>query len=341
MKTVTAILLSYNCADFAADALRSALAQDCEPMELIVSDDASDDSTFDILREEVERYRGPHEVKLRRRTTNSGSNSAHLNDVFPLASGHVMVSFDGDDISEVSRVRRIVDAFAGDPNVQAVYSGCSLIDEAGRPLGRGKVPHPPADADAREWFARVDAYAAGSTLAVRRTVIDSFGPLDPDIHEDIVLPFRASLMGKVEFIDELLVRYRRRSGSLTADYAQFESVENYRARMLKGIEKARRHLECRVADLQTATKLLPQRVDELARLRKVVFASMADAESTAELVSPSLPTRVRALVRLVRSGAYREDFAQNLCLTFAPRSYLRYKRHTLSGFSKGVTNGQT
>ena len=338
---VSAILLSHNCAEFVAEAVRSALDQDCEPMELIVSDDASDDHTFDILKREVESYHGPHRIHLRRRSTTSGSKSAHLNDVFPRASGHVLVSFDGDDISEPSRVRKIANAFRRNPSVQAVYSSYLLIDETSRPLGRGKVLHPPSEVNARVWFAKVDAYAAGTTLAVRRGVIDSFGALDPDIHEDIVLPFRASLLGEVEYIDEMLVRARRRPGSLTANLERFESVENYRARMLDGIEQARRHLDCRLADLRAATGSMPERGREFEALREVVFASMTDAESTAELSSPSLPTRVRALFRLLRSGAYREDLAQNLCLTFAPTSYLRYKRRMLGGVRKRVTAGRS
>jgi hypothetical protein len=84
---------------------------------------------------------------------------------------------------------------------------------------------------------------------------------------------------------------------------------------------------------------MPDRDREFEALRKVVIASMVDAESTAELVSPSLPTRVRAFLRLVRSGIYREDLGQNFCLAFAPSSYLRYKRRMLGGGRKRPTGG--
>lgn len=336
---VSAILLSYDCAEYIAEALRSALAQDYQPMELIVSDDASSDETFSVLERELAGYEGPHRVELRRRTTTSGSKSAHMNDVLGSTSGEIILTFDGDDVYHPSRVRKIAAAFEADPTVRAVFSSYGLIDDKGARIGRGKVPHPGPGDDVATWFARVDAYASGTTLAVRREVIETFGPLDPDIHEDITLPFRASLLGGVTFLDEELVQARRHAASLTANIDQFDSVENYRARMRKGIEKARRHLDLRLADLKRAQELMPQRKDEFDRLREVARASMTDAEATSDLVSRSSWVRVRALLRLLVSGAYREDLTQNLCLTFAPGSYLRYKRNKLGRGRAAVRQG--
>ena len=326
---VSAILLSHNCERVIADALRSVLAQDCEPMEIIVSDDASTDGTFAVIQRESEQYAGPHRVVLRRRDSNAGSKSAHLNDVFPLASGRYLVSFDGDDVSDPKRVSSILEAFQADDAVTAVYSGYSLMDPAGRPLGRGKVQHPPPGADAARWFARVDAYASGATLAVRRDVVDVFGPLAPKIHEDVVLPFRASLVGKVRYLDEDLVRVRRWQGSFTADADRFISMDRYRARMLQGIGQARRQLDSRLADLRKAAELERIEPETREELERIARASMADAAATADLVSPSFLVRLRCLARLARSGAYRQELPQNALLTFAPRAYLGYKRRKL------------
>lgn len=326
---VSAILLSHNCAGFIAEALRSVLGQEGEPMEVVVSDDASEDETFEVLQRELGTYPGPHRVILRRREANSGSKSAHLNDVFPLASGRILVSFDGDDIAEARRVRTILDAFRRDAGISAVYSGYALMDEAGRAQGRGRVLHAPPGVDASRWFARVDAFASGATLAVRRDVVEAFGPLDPRIHEDVVLPFRASLLGEVRYIDDDLVRVRRWRGSLTADTERFTSIERYRARMLRGIAQARRQLDSRLEDLRQAEQLGLKPGTDLAVLARIAHDSMADAEATAGLVSPSFFERLRCLERLVRSGAYRQELLQNGALVLAPGTYLRYKRRRL------------
>jgi glycosyltransferase involved in cell wall biosynthesis len=330
MPSVSAILLCYNCEAFIAEAVRSVFAQDYgEPIEILISDDASTDDTFDRVRREVAHYRGPHRVRLNRQSTNSGSKSAHLNDVFPLASGDVLISFDGDDISENSRVRKIVNKFSADPRVQAVYSSFSLIDRFGRARGGVAVPHPPASVNTSAWFARVDAYAAGTTLAIRRAVVEKFARLKPEINEDIVLPFRASLLGEVAFIAEPLVRARRHAASLTADLDQFTSMKAYRARMHLGIERARRNVQSRLADIQAAEAMQPSRTADFTALRSIVHDSLAKAEMTAPLMGPSLAGRLSALFQLVRSAAYQEELVQHTCIALAPETYLRYKRFAL------------
>ena len=326
---VSAILLCYNCENFIGKALQSALDQECPPMQLIVSDDASTDGTVEVVRDMLAAYKGPHQVEFYQRSSNSGSKSAHLNSVFPLATGELIVSFDGDDISEPIRVRRIMDAFATNPDAYAVYSSFSLIDDAGQLRSAGNVPHPRKGEQASTWFARVDSYAAGTTLAIRREVVEKFGTLEPGINEDIVLPFRASLLGDVVYIEEELVKARRHGESLTADLGRFESLARYRERIELGIERAREHKVSRFADIRTAATLMPERISELRLLESAVHDSVTMAESSAGLVSKSLLTRLTALLHLWKTDAYPEERSRQVFLAFAPRLYLRYKRHTL------------
>jgi glycosyltransferase involved in cell wall biosynthesis len=327
MPSVSAILLCYNCETLVADAVRSLLAQDyAGPVEVVVSDDASTDRTYEVACRELAHCRSSWQVRTFRRQANTGSKSAHLNAVFPETTGDILVSFDADDVAEPMRIRRIVEAFSSGASTQAVFSALSLMDPEGRPLGPGRIPFPSSRSDTRRWFARVDAYAAGSTLAVRRSVVDSFGPLDPDVPEDVVLPFRASLLGEVVYLDERLVRYRRHAASLTANFERFESLAAYRKRMLEGIERARRNRETRLADLHRARQLMPGRTDEFALLERIVEESMDDAALTADLVSPSFRKRSSALLQLIRRGAYRDEWLLNAALALAPETYLRYKR---------------
>ena len=83
---VSAIFLCYNCEAFVADALRSVLCQDCDPIEIIVSDDASEDGTFEAVESVLEDYRGPHRVQLRRRSTTSGCLPVRLIRRFPTST---------------------------------------------------------------------------------------------------------------------------------------------------------------------------------------------------------------------------------------------------------------
>jgi hypothetical protein len=96
--------------------------------------------------------------------------------------------------------------------------------------------------------------------------------------------------------------------------------------MLEGIEKARHQLTSRLSDLDRATELHPARRSEFDRLRQVATDSLDEAESTAELVAPRLLTRLRALTKLLASGAYPEDRLPHAMLALAPDLYLRRKR---------------
>jgi glycosyltransferase involved in cell wall biosynthesis len=324
---VSIVLLTYNCQDFVAEAVRSALHQEhAVPVEILISDDASTDATFESARAEVARTPTRHHVQVLRQASNSGSKSAHLNHVLSLVRGEIIISFDGDDVSEPFRVARIVDEFRKSPDIQAVYSGMALIDEAGRSLGRGKVPHPRPGQPSREWFARVDAYAAGGTLAFRQRVVQAFGPLDPEVHEDIVLPFRASLLGETAFVPDILVNARRHAASLTADMDRFASLAAFRNRMELGVDRARRNLLTRLTDLAAAQALMPGRAAELDRLREILADSLATAELSRGLYSPLFHERARTLLLLAFRGAYREHLLQHMVLVFAPERYLRYKR---------------
>lgn len=120
-------------------------------------------ATFAVIQREIDRYAGPHHVILRRGDSNSGGKSAHLNDVFPLASGRYLVSFDGDDVSDPNRVGRILAAFREDDSVTAVYSGYALMDQAGRYSTRRRVPTPLAGSRASMPMPRAPRWQCGAT----------------------------------------------------------------------------------------------------------------------------------------------------------------------------------
>jgi GT2 family glycosyltransferase len=328
--SVSAVLLSFNCEQFIGEALRSVLHQDYPSLEILISDDASEDATVDVIQRVLAHYDGPHPIRLNRRCSNSGSKTAHLNAIFSQVGGDLIVFFDGDDISLRQRVTKLAEPFHERGETQAVYSGMSLIDRDGRRLGPSPVPHPAPGTDSTAWFANVDSYAAGGTLAIRRSVIDSFGVMDPEINEDILLPFRASLLGSVEFINQPLVTVRRHAASLTTNLDQYASMDHYRARMEAGIALARRKAAARVSDIATAQEFRPRPAAELQALRQIVNSSLSEAEITRHLFSSSWRKRWLALAKLIKAKAYPEQLTQHVCLALVPNLYLRYKRYMVA-----------
>lgn len=199
------------------EAVRAALAQDYEPLEIIISDDASKDASFEIAKEEVARYRGPHQVVLNRNPSNL--NIEHICRMLELARGQLLVRGHGDDVVRPDRTRRLVESWL-QTGASLVTSNAEMMTEDGRPLGR-------LTSDTRSGWVSVDDLithgnlrtTVGSTFATDRDVYDRFPRIDRTIHPvglDHLVPFRAALLNGVYYLDEPLLRYRQHDRSMSS-----------------------------------------------------------------------------------------------------------------------------
>ena len=92
------LLLAYNQQETIESAIDSVLGQQCEPIEIVLSDDASSDCSFELMQAAAERYRGPHSVRARRNATNLGIGQ-HYNELVRATRAPLLVTAAGDDIS--------------------------------------------------------------------------------------------------------------------------------------------------------------------------------------------------------------------------------------------------
>ena len=208
---VTFALLSFNQEAFIRDAVQAALAQDYEPLEILISDDCSSDNTFEIASSIVEGYDGNHQVRLIKNANNLGI-AGNVNSVFALAKGEYIVLGAGDDISAISRVSRIMsEASRGD--ISLLHSRVTKITVAGDVLGDYVPPLIELNIDSRSALLGLAGYI-GASGAVKRTLFEKFGPIKyMSAYEDLVFLSRAIMSGeKVMYIDESLVKYRVGSG---------------------------------------------------------------------------------------------------------------------------------
>ena len=90
MPLITLALFAYNQERYIKKAVKGVLAQDYKNLEIIMSDDASNDATFQIMKKVVADYRGPHKVILNRNKSNLGI-AGHVNRVFELSSGEIVI----------------------------------------------------------------------------------------------------------------------------------------------------------------------------------------------------------------------------------------------------------
>lgn len=206
---VSILLIAYQQRETIGEALRGALAQTYEPLEIIASDDASGDGTWEALCAAAEGYAGPHRLQLNRNDRNLGIG-AHLSLLAQKAGGELLVVAAGDDVSLPQRVQRIVEAWlAHDRRPDLIASALADIDADGRVHGE-IVPGDLARYTSLAQWAAEPPHVVGAAQAWTKRLFDRFGPLPPGtVAEDLVMVFRAIGSGGAITLREPLVQYRR------------------------------------------------------------------------------------------------------------------------------------
>ena len=240
---MTFALFAYNQEKYIREAIEGAFSQTYEPLEIIISDDCSTDRTFEIMQAMAASYVGVHSVRVRRNRRNLGL-IAHVNTVFELAVGEVIVLAAGDDISEARRVSKITSVFEKKPEAMLVHSMVQVLNVAGRAVGF-EVP-PNIDASIIDIATSACIYI-GATGAIKRELYDTYGPIsERDTYEDLTFGFRAALQDGLFYVGEPLVKYRSNIGLAS----QFKRVgKNRRERRIALIRHRLATLKQRRNDL--------------------------------------------------------------------------------------------
>ena len=120
----------YNGEDYIAEAITSHLEQDFTDFELIVSDNCSDDSTPEIVKEFVE---ADSRVTYSRNTENVGG-PANFNRLFRLGQGELFRWAAADDRIEPGYLSKVIAMMDDDPAVAIGHSEALLIDPTSEPM---------------------------------------------------------------------------------------------------------------------------------------------------------------------------------------------------------------
>lgn len=213
---VSFVVPCYNQEPFIRDAIAGAFAQDYPSLEILISDDGSRDRTFEIARQMVDEYRGPHQVRCIRSEVNCGI-AAQVNKLSQLAQGELIVVAAGDDISLPDRTSKLVAAYlASAKTVHYLYSSAREMRIDGDTAGVLRSPGG-GNAGSALWTGLSNyPLAIGATQAWTKVLVNTFPPIGPHIWaDDQILGFRGILIGPVICIDEPLVQYRVGSGIST------------------------------------------------------------------------------------------------------------------------------
>ena len=138
MPRISVLMGIYNCASTLQEALDSLYAQTYQDFQIIMCEDGSTDSTYDIA---IENQKKHSNIIVLRNEKNMGLNYT-LNRCLDKADTELIARMDGDDISKPKRFEIEVEFLDEHPEYSVVSTPCTYFDKDGIfrvAVGRGDV----------------------------------------------------------------------------------------------------------------------------------------------------------------------------------------------------------
>ena len=210
-------MCTYNGARYLPDQLASISSQTRLPDEVIICDDASGDETLTIIRSFAAT--SPFPVKVVANPIRLGS-TRNFDQAINLSQGDLIFLSDQDDIWAAEKLAVVEELFINKPEVGLVFTDGELIDDKGASLGHSLWEAYRFDSTCKQKI-QCAAYelldrrevVTGATMAFRAKFKDLIRPIPEDlpvIHDGWIALMIAHA-GKLDFIEEPLIKYRQHS----------------------------------------------------------------------------------------------------------------------------------
>jgi len=207
MLEVSIIMPNYNCADFIGQAITSVLDQTYHNWELIISDDASTDSSWGIIA----RY-AAQDARIQTIYNNANEGvSARRNQAIAQARGNYIAFLDSDDIWYPEKLRLQIDYMQAH-SVDICYGAFDIMDAAGQKILMLAAALKPIGYSDMLKGDRIGML----TSVVARSILPDH-PFRPVVHEEMLMWLGLLKRGYVAHaIQHPLGCYRLRKGSLSS-----------------------------------------------------------------------------------------------------------------------------
>lgn len=239
---ISAVVLSYNYARFLKQRLESIASQSLPPEEIVILDDASTDSSVDIIKAFARDSRLPVRIELN--SANSGNIFAQWRKGLKAASCDWIWLAECDDFCESGFLGALAPALRDD-SVVAAWSDSIPVDEHGCPIGppykdhyaKEPVPHPRLERDftaggkelLRSGLLQFCALPNASAVVFRKSALpeDMTAILEYTCSGDWWLWRRLALRGSFAYVSSPLNRHRKRRCGAARGVASGEMLEQH------------------------------------------------------------------------------------------------------------------
>jgi glycosyltransferase involved in cell wall biosynthesis len=219
--TVSVALCTHNGERFIGEQVRSILRQTELPTQIVLSDDASSDTTVSLVQREVNEHGGAPIALVVLRNDPALGVTANFAQAVAACTGDLVALSDQDDVWLPDRVETMVDSFAAAASLTLLFSDAQLVNAAGEPL-----PDTLFDsirftaAEQREVHAGEALttllrrnVVTGATVMFRRELLDSALPFPASWVHDEWLAMIAAITGRVDYLPLQLIEYRQHGGN--------------------------------------------------------------------------------------------------------------------------------
>ena len=319
---VSVLCATYNHEEYLRQTLDSFLNQKTDfPFEVLVNDDASTDSTGDIIREYAAKY--PEVIRPFYQKENLYSRRINLYDVvfFPACRGEYIAVCEGDDYwNDPEKLQLQVDWLDAHPE----YSAC-VHNSIGRFTDQPDKVLFAQDGDRDIPFEQVvqgmsHAYHTSSILARREFILNPPDYRDVAYHQgyftDYAIGVRLGLSGKVRFLDRCMSVYRIGSNpsawsrGVGQEYHKLKRFVSGEIAMLKTVkqhpltEAQEAAIDQVLLEREYELLYIEGRVDEMV---KPPYDKIHKSMGKGRVISTELKRRLPHLHRLYRKRRGYED----------------------------------
>jgi len=243
---VSVLVPSYNHEKYVIECLESIKSQDYRRLELIVSDDSSQDSTFALVEEWIQRNAGRFERAIAVKQPKNLGVVRNLQFLFDNAQGEYLTYVASDDLLLPSGVSNRGRALQKNKDVDAVFGNAQLVSESGVVLQKEFIPK----RIVRELSSGkllvssllLNWCVPGPVMMLRKKAVlesGSLGILPVDLKaEDRYIYIRLASRKKLRFVNAVVAKYRAVQDSMSRHPSQYSFIVGHIAQS----DKRNRHL---------------------------------------------------------------------------------------------------
>lgn len=205
---ISVVMCTYNGEKYLRTQLDSILQQTYPRLEIVIVDDVSKDSTWEILTSYQQKHQN---IRLYRNEQNLGY-IRNFELALQKTTGELIAISDQDDIWELNKLELAYNAL-GDAIL--VYHDSALIDQEARPLHK-KI------SDIANMYEGDDFRAllfhncvSGHSMLFRRALLQHIFPFPANMYYDWWIALIALMQDKIHYIPQCLVQYRQHQSNVT------------------------------------------------------------------------------------------------------------------------------